>query len=136
MNQHARDSLDDSAILEHSQTPYHRGHVANPTCARGGRNPVCGDWVYLELVTGGGGRVEQAWFDGRGCVISQAAASILCESIEGRTIAELRNFGAQQMLDQLRLPLSPGRRQCGLLAFEVLKVMIAVPDLAGASGTV
>lgn len=115
---------DESRILDHAETPYHRGRAAKPTCAHAERNAACGDWVCLELVLDPGGRVQQAWFDGRGCIISQAAASILCESVEGKTIGELRDLTAQQMLQWLEISLTPRRMQCGLLPFKVLKTMV------------
>ena len=115
---------DESAILDHAEAPYHRGHAANATCIHAERNPACGDWVRLELVLGPGERVTQAWFDGGGCVLSQAAASILCQAVEGKTIGELRDLTAQQMLQGLEIPLTPRRMQCGLLAFKVLKTIV------------
>ena len=116
--------VDESAILDHAESPYHRGRAPNASCAHTERNAACGDWVRLELVLDAGGGVQQAWFDGGGCLISQAAASILCRAVEGKTIRELRELTAQQMLDLLEVPLTPRRMQCGLLAFKVLKTMV------------
>lgn len=115
---------DESTILDHAELPYHRGRAPNASCAHTERNGACGDWVRLELVLDAGGRVQQAWFDGGGCLISQAAASILCQAVEGKTIGELRELTAQQMLDWLETPLTPRRMQCGLLPFKVLKTMV------------
>jgi nitrogen fixation NifU-like protein len=77
-------------ILEHFESPYHKGHVECPTCTHADKNPLCGDYVNLELKVDDAGVVTDAYFDGTGCAISQAAASILCETIEGKTIEELR----------------------------------------------
>ena len=115
---------DESAILDHAESPYHRGRAPNASCAHTQRNAACGDWVRLELVLDARGGVQQAWFDGRGCLISQAAASILCQAVEGKTIGELRELTAQQVLDWLEIPLTPRRMQCGLLPFKVLKTMV------------
>lgn len=71
------------------------------------RNPVCGEWVRLELCLDGGGRIEAAYFNGGGCIISQAAASLLCEHIEGRTLPELASFLAKERFPALARPL-PG----------------------------
>jgi nitrogen fixation protein NifU and related proteins len=118
------DKPDESTILDHMESPYHRGRAPNASWARTERNAACGDWVRLELVLEADGRVQQAWFDGGGCLISQAAASIVCQAVEGKTIRELRELTAQQMLDLLEIPLTPRRTQCGLLAFKVLKAMV------------
>lgn len=115
---------DDSVILDHVESPYHQGRVVNATCAGAERNPVCGDWVRLQLVIGSHGRIDQAWFEAQGCLISRAAASILCQTIEAKGVRELRDFSAKRMLDLLQVRLTPGRLSCGLLAFKVLKGLI------------
>jgi nitrogen fixation NifU-like protein len=70
------------------------------------------------------GVVTDAYFDGTGCAISQAAASILCEQVEGKNIEELRGMQAQEMLDLLQVPLTATRQKCGLLSFKILKTML------------
>ena len=117
------DDLYDDYILDHYESPYHRGHVPNPTIAHEDENPLCGDQVRLELVVDDG-RVKEAWFDGHGCAISQAAASILTQEIEGKTLEELRKFQAPQMLELLHARLTASRQKCGLLSFKILKTMI------------
>lgn len=117
------DELYDDHILDHYESPYHKGHLACPSCSHADRNPICGDQIALELRIADE-RVSEAYFHGRGCAISQAAASILCESIEGKTVAELKDFQAKDMLELIRVPLSPSRQKCGLLAFKVLKTML------------
>lgn len=121
------DELYDDYILDHYESPYHRGHVDHPTIAHEDENPLCGDQVRLELLVEGD-RVKEAWFDGHGCAISQAAASILTEEIEGKSLAELKEFQAPQMLDLLRVRLTASRQKCGLLCFKILKTMIYTLD--------
>ena len=121
------DDLYDDYILDHYESPYHRGHVEHPTIAHEDENPLCGDQVRLELVVDGD-RVKEAWFDGHGCAISQAAASILAEEIEGKSLEDLKSFQAPQMLDLLRVRLTASRQKCGLLCFKILKTMIYTLD--------
>lgn len=118
------DDLYDDHILDHFESPYHKGHLACPTCTHSDRNPICGDQITLELFIDDQRRVHEAFFDGKGCAISQAAASILCESIEGKSLDELKNFQAQDMLDLLKVRLTASRQKCGLLGFKVLKTML------------
>jgi nitrogen fixation NifU-like protein len=118
------DELYDDHILDHYESPYHKGHLACPSCSHSDRNPICGDQVTIELSIDENHRVKEAWFEGKGCAISQAAASILCESIEGKSVEELRNFEAQQMLDLLKVRLTASRQKCGLLGFKVLKTIL------------
>lgn len=118
------DELYDDHILDHFESPYHKGHLDCPTCTHSDRNPICGDQVTIEIEVDDQQRVRQAFFDGKGCAISQAAASILCESIEGKTLDELREFQATDMLDLLKVRLTASRQKCGLLSFKVLKTML------------
>lgn len=121
------DPLDDpyeDHIMDNFESPYHKGHLPNPTCSHSDRNPICGDQVTVELLVDQQNRVQEAYFDGEGCAISQAAASILCREIEGKTVDELKEFQASQMLDLLKVRLTASRQKCGLLSFKVLKTML------------
>jgi len=122
------DDLYDDYILDNYESPYHRGHVEHPTIAHEDENPLCGDQLHLEIVVDEKDRVTEAWFDGHGCAISQAAASILTREIEGKTLDELKKFQAPQMLDLLRVRLTASRQKCGLLSFKILKTMIYTLD--------
>jgi nitrogen fixation NifU-like protein len=113
----------DEHILDHFESPYHKGHLPAPTCAHSDRNPICGDQLTVELKIEGD-RVKEAYFDGKGCAISQAAASILCEHVEGKTLDELRHLQAKDMLALLQVRLTASRQKCGLLGFRVLKTML------------
>ncbi len=118
------EELYDDYILDHYECPYHKGHLECATCSHSEKNPLCGDHIRLELKLDEAGRVETAFFNGKGCAISQAAASILCQHIEGKTLSELRNFQAQDMLGLIKVPLTATRQRCGLLGFKVLKTMM------------
>ncbi len=87
MNGEQNGMTDESVILDHVESPYHRGRVANATCTGAERNPGCGDWVRLQLVIGSHGRIDQAWFEAQGCLVSRAAASILCQTTASRLVA-------------------------------------------------
>ncbi len=123
-----QDDLYDDHILDHFESPYHKGHLPQPTCSHSDRNPICGDQITVELLVDEHDVVKEAFFDGKGCAISQASASILCEAIEGKTLQELRDFQAQNMLDLLKVRLTASRQKCGLLGFKVLKTMLYTLD--------
>lgn len=117
------DEIYQDHILDENECPYHRGHLDDSTIAHEDDNPLCGDRVRMELRVEDG-RVAEAWFDGHGCTISQAAASFLTREVEGKTLAELRELPAQRVLDLLKVRLTASRQKCGLLCFKVLKTMI------------
>jgi nitrogen fixation NifU-like protein len=116
-------------ILRHYEEPYHRGQLDRATDRHREDNPVCGDSVQVELRINEEGVIEEAWFDGVGCCISQAAASMLMERIEGMTVPEACQFSARDMLTLFRARLTPLRQNCCLLAWKALKVVIdALPQ--------
>jgi nitrogen fixation NifU-like protein len=74
-------------ILDHGRHPRNFHALARPTNHAHGHNPLCGDrvTVYLEL---DGDRIKDVSFDGRGCAISTASASLMTEVLKGKTLAE------------------------------------------------
>ena len=129
------DELYDELILDHYESPYHRGQLEAPSCTHTERNPLCGDRVQLQSQIDSENRIQQAFFDGEGCAISQAAASILCEHIEGMTLREIEAFDAPAMLDLLQVQLTAVRQRCGLLGFKVLKTLVYSQDAATGPST-
>ncbi len=75
-------------ILDHSKHPRHFGKLDDATHVGEGFNPLCGDKVKLYLSVDGAGRIADIAFEGRGCAISQASASLMTEMLKGRTLAE------------------------------------------------
>ena len=114
-------------IIDHYQNPRNYGTLEHPDISYEDSNPVCGDEIRMDLKIQDG-RVVDARFQGHGCSISQAAASILTREIEGKTLEELKKFQAPQMLDLLRVRLTAARQKCGLLSFKILKTMIYTLD--------
>ncbi len=85
-------------ILDHGRHPRNLRALAQPTHLARGHNPLCGDRVtiYLAVEPGeGGGHIADVSFEGRGCAISTAAASLMTEVLKGKTIAEARALFAQ-----------------------------------------
>jgi nitrogen fixation NifU-like protein len=114
-------------VLDHYEDPYHRGELATATHSHEGDNPLCGDVVHVDLKMGGDGKVNEAWFDGEGCVISQASASMLMEKIEGMTKDEIKQFSADEMLQLFGPKLTPNRQKCCLLPWRVVQTALHSP---------
>ena len=81
------DDLYREIILDHYQSPRNQGRLPAPDVATQGNNPLCGDDVEVSLAIRDG-RIAAVAFQGRGCSISQASASMMTESIKGKTLAE------------------------------------------------
>ncbi len=114
-------------VLDHYEDPYHRGPLETATHAHEGNNPLCGDVVHIDLRLSPEGKIEEAWFNGDGCVISQASASMLIEEIEGKTLEEVKQFSPDQMLELFGPRLTPNRQKCCLLSWRVLQSAVHAP---------
>ncbi len=114
-------------VLDHYEDPYHRGGLGSATHSDEGKNPLCGDVIHIDLKMTPDGKIEEAWFEGEGCVISQASASMLMEKIEGKTMDEVREFSAPEMLELFGPKLTPNRQKCCLLSWRVLQSAIHSP---------
>lgn len=107
-------------ILEHYKHPRHRGTLEHPDVSYEDANPLCGDRLRMDLQVKDG-TIQAVRFSGVGCSISQAAASMLCERIEGMPVDEVKKIGRDDVLEMLGIELGPVRLKCGLLALKTLK---------------
>ena len=85
------DELDDlyqDIILDHYRSPRHQGLLEDPDLKGEGFNPFCGDQVVLTLDLDEAGRIDDVGFEGQGCSISQASASMLTGQLPGKTLEE------------------------------------------------
>ncbi|KAB7623631.1 Fe-S cluster assembly sulfur transfer protein SufU [Alkalilimnicola sp. S0819] len=80
-------SLYQAVVLAHNREPRNQGRLAEPTHRVHAHNPLCGDELELFLRVEGGRLVEVA-FDGEGCAIATASASIMSEALKGRPLSE------------------------------------------------
>jgi nitrogen fixation NifU-like protein len=107
-------------ILDHYKRPRNFGTLEDPDITNEEENPLCGDRIRIDVKLGED-RVADVRFQGRGCAISTAAASILTDKIKGASLERVKAFSKEEMLQALGVPLSPIRLKCGLLALKVLK---------------
>lgn len=118
-------------VLDHYEDPYHRGGLPAATHSHEGDNPLCGDVVHVDLKMSGDGKIQEAWFEGEGCVISQSSASMLMEKIEGMSRDEIKQFSADEMLRLFGPKLTPNRQKCCLLPWRVVQAAVHSPVNAG-----
>lgn len=110
-------------ILQHYRSPRNRGRLEDPDICHEDRNPLCGDEIHVDVRLDDG-RVAEMRFEGRGCAISQASASILTGKVKGRTLDEVLALDKDDVVRWLGIPLSPLRLKCALLALKVLQAGI------------
>lgn len=114
-------------ILDHHEDPFHRGTLSGATHAHEDKNPLCGDVVRIELKLDEDGKICDLYFSGDGCVISQASASMLLEEMYGKTIDDLKDFSANDMLELYGPRLTPNRQKCCLLSWKVIQSAVHSP---------
>jgi nitrogen fixation NifU-like protein len=122
-----QEELYQERIQDHYEEPYHRGQCPSCSHAHQDTNPLCGDVVRLELQVDDEGTLKQVYFNGDGCCISQAAASMLVEKFDGKRIEEVKKFTAKDMLELFSVRLTPNRQKCCLLSWRVLQAAIYSP---------
>jgi nitrogen fixation NifU-like protein len=108
-------------ILDHYEHPRNYGTLDNPTFSGEGVNPGCGDRVRLTVRLDAEGRVEAIRFEGEGCTISQAAASLLTEQVLGRSLDDVLEMDETSLAAALGPEVVSSRLPCVALGLRVLQ---------------
>jgi nitrogen fixation NifU-like protein len=108
-------------IIDLYEHPLNYGELEDADFSYEEDNPLCGDVIRIEVKLDENGRVTDVCWSGDGCAISQASASLLTEEIKGMTLAELKAFDKETLLELIGVPLSMARVKCALLSLKVLK---------------
>jgi nitrogen fixation NifU-like protein len=127
-------------ILDHNRSPRNRRHLESPDRSAEGYNPLCGDRVRIQVKVRDG-VIEDVAFEGSGCAISTASASMLTEQVKGRTVEEAvelfkrfhdllagaeagngSNLGKLEAFAGVRR--YPARVKCATLAWHTLKAAL------------
>src|SRR5216683_6053562 len=106
-------------ILDHYRNPRNYGKLEQPDIHSEDSNPLCGDQLGMDLQIEND-HVTEVRFQGRGCAISQASASMLTEMIEGKTVQEVIALSKDDVLEALGISISPARTKCAFLSLRVL----------------
>lgn len=115
------DDLYRELILDHYKNPRNAGILDPADINYEDDNPVCGDHIHLTLRTDENDVVTDVGWEGQGCAISQAAASMLYEMLVGKSLEEIRGTTKEDVLEMLGVQLGPVRLKCALLSLKVLK---------------
>lgn len=123
MDRQARIAL----LVDHYKKPRHRGRLADADVRMPGGNPGCGDVVTLHVrAEAGAARIGAVSFEGEGCTISQAAASILVERINRKrpSFADISALTYEWMIELLGRDVVGSRPRCATLALGTLKAAV------------
>jgi len=109
-------------ILDHYKNPRNYGDLADPDFSHGGHNPSCGDQLEFDVALADDGEtVERVAFEGDGCAISQASASMLSQRLPGMTLEEIEAMDREDVFEMLGVDISPMRVKCAVLAEKVVQ---------------
>ena len=87
------DQLYRAVILDHSKDPRHKGQLDRVDAVMALRNPTCGDEIQVQVKLDDQGQVIQdVSFDGQGCTISMASASMMTEAIMGKSLDQVKDL--------------------------------------------
>lgn len=113
--------LTQEIILQHGRSSPYKGQLKNPTLRVEMDNPLCGDSlrIDMEIVKG---QVADICFEGEGCLISQAAASLFIGKVKQvKDIEKIKKFNEKTVFKLLGIQLTPSRVQCAVLVLEVMR---------------
>jgi nitrogen fixation protein NifU and related proteins len=108
-------------ILQHARQPKNFGRVVDPDIQFEELNPLCGDRIRVELRLANGGEILEVRFSGEMCAIAKGSASILLQSLEGRTVAAIVEISDAEILESLAGDIPKNRIQCALLPISALR---------------
>jgi nitrogen fixation NifU-like protein len=108
-------------ILAHYKRPHNWGPMDAPDLEFADTNPLCGDELKVMLRVGEDNTVQEVRFDGHGCAISQAAASMASDELKGMSVDDLVRLDRSFVLDLLGIEISATRMKCALLSLKVIK---------------
>jgi nitrogen fixation NifU-like protein len=107
-------------ILDHYRNPRNKGKLSNADVSIHDSNPLCGDEIDIHLKIEEE-KVKDIKFEGRGCAISQASASMLTEMIMDKPLTTVKDLTKEDVLENIGLMnLGPARIKCALLSLKVL----------------
>lgn len=108
-------------ILDHYKNPRNHGKIEGAEIHHDGDNPVCGDMIEVWAQVDKNNHVTEIKFQGKGCAISQASASMYFEDVRGHTLDEIKSLGREKIFELFGMEITTTRVKCAILGQLVLK---------------
>jgi nitrogen fixation NifU-like protein len=112
-------NLYQAALMDHYRHPQNRGELENPDFISDEHNPSCGDSISMQGHIKND-KINAIAFQGKGCVISQATASMLTQECKDKGLDEVLGLDASFVLILIGMNLGPTRLKCALLPLQAL----------------
>ncbi|MBI2003989.1 SUF system NifU family Fe-S cluster assembly protein [Candidatus Pacearchaeota archaeon] len=107
-------------ILDLYKNPHNKGNLENPTYEFSKNNPLCGDEIKIQIIAKNN-KITNIKFNGIGCAISQASASLLTDKIKNMKVESAKKLTKEDILEMIHIPISHARLKCALLPLEAMK---------------
>ena len=107
-------------IIFHGTKSPNKGFISNPNFEAYEVNSLCGDTIKMYIQIDSESRITNVKFEGDGCSISQASASLLIEELISMTIEDARNLNESFIYEILGVKVNPAREKCALLSLKTL----------------
>jgi nitrogen fixation NifU-like protein len=109
-------------LIDHYENPRNQGAVDDASVVMSGGNPSCGDVVTMYVtIDPASERITDSHFEGDGCTISQAGASLMTEEMVGKTVSEVEGMGYDVVVDLMGRDVVATRMRCATLGLSTLK---------------
>jgi nitrogen fixation protein NifU and related proteins len=108
-------------ILDHANNRRNNGPLDHYDIECALQSETCSDWLRLTIQLDGSYNIAAVGWEGEGCAVSQAAASLLGEQLIGLPVIEVQSIQPQDILNMIGMPLSEQRERCALLSLQVLQ---------------
>ncbi|MEM0149336.1 MAG: SUF system NifU family Fe-S cluster assembly protein [Candidatus Micrarchaeaceae archaeon] len=107
-------------IISHYEHPHNKGRIEGANASMHEHNIVCGDdiTIYMDIEKN---KVQEIKFEGSGCAISMASASMLTDYAKGKNIKELEAMGVKDMIKIIGIDPGPARLHCATVALKAMK---------------
>ncbi len=113
-------------VMDHFRHPRNRGRLQSPDFSSDDTNPSCGDNVVFDArVDAANGVLTELFFEGKGCALSLATASLLTQACQGKQLCDILTLDKKYIISLLGLELGPNRLKCALLPLKVLQQGVA-----------
>lgn len=120
-------------LISNYEHPHNKGRISEADAKFHEFNPVCGDDLTLYIRVKNG-RIEDVKFDGKGCAISIASASMLTDEIKGKKLSEIEGMGFRELKDIIGIDPGPVRLKCATLSLKALKKAVFLYEHKKADG--
>lgn len=108
-------------LLDHYQNPRNKGRIDDADVVVSGGNPSCGDIVTLYIKSANPDRIESVHFEGQGCTISMAGASLVAEMAEGKSRQDFEEMGQDEIIDLMGRDVVMSRLRCATVGLGTLQ---------------